>query len=242
VGLDGIPRKKEGLAPEVILRAIDASLSRLGTDHVDVYYLHAPDRSTPIGETLDAMKTLLDAGKVRSWGVSNYASWEILEMNQLADARGMARPVISQVIYNVLVRQIEIEYLPFTARFPIHTTVYNPLAGGLLSGTHKRDQIRKGSRFDGNAMYQKRYWTERFFEAVSAIEGVAREEGMDLVSLAYAWIAARPGIDSILVGPADVTQLDAAIEACGHSLSKSAMMRLDEIHYAFAGTDAKYAR
>jgi aryl-alcohol dehydrogenase-like predicted oxidoreductase len=242
VGLKGIPNRAEGLSAAAILHAIDESLGRLGTEYVDVYYLHAPDKTTRIEETLDAMKTLLDGGKVRAWGVSNYASWQILEMNRLADAREMMRPALSQVIYNLVIRQLDIEYLKFTARHPVHTTVYNPLAGGLLSGKHSRAEIPKGSRFDGNRMYLRRYWTERMFELVSALQGVAREEGMDLVTLAYAWLAGRPGVDSILVGPADVGQLDAAIDACARTLSESARARLDEVHYAFAGTDATYAR
>ena len=242
VGLWGMPKAKEGLGKATILRAIDDSLQRLGTDHVDLYYLHAPDPATPIAETLDALQIVLLAGKARSWGVSNYASWQILEMMGLAKERGMPAPAVSQVLYNVLIRQIEIEYLAFARRFPIHTTVYNPLAGGLLAGKHTAGTVTKGSRFDNNRMYQRRYLSEGFFEQVAAIAGVAKEEGVDLVTLAYAWLAARPGVDSILVGPADVGQLDAAIDASSRTLSEGAMSRLDEISTAFAGTDAKYAR
>jgi aryl-alcohol dehydrogenase-like predicted oxidoreductase len=242
VGLWGMPRNKEGLGKATLLRAIDDSLSRLGTDYVDVYYLHAPDPGTPVEETLDAMKALLDAGKVRAWGVSNYAAWQILEMSHLADARGMPRPVLSQVIYNVLIRQIEVEYLRFAEKHPIHTTVYNPLAGGLLTGKRARGEVPKGSRFDGNRMYQRRYWSDRFFDQLDALTGVAREEGVSLVSLAYGWVAAQKGVDSILVGPASVEQLDQAIEACHQRLSPAALARIDEIQYALSGTDAKYAR
>jgi aryl-alcohol dehydrogenase-like predicted oxidoreductase len=242
VGMWGMPNAREGLSRAVIAKAIDDSLARLRTDRVDVYYLHAPDPAVPIEETLDAMKAVLGSGKARAWGVSNYSSWQILEIYRLSDERGMARPILSQVIYNVLIRQIEVEYTRFAARFPIHTTVYNPLAGGLLSGKHVREKVTAGSRFDKNAMYQRRYWTDRFFEYVTALEEVAREEGMSLVDLAYAWVAGRAGVDSILVGPADVAQLDAAIEGCAKSLRDGARTRLDALAYAFAGTDAKYAR
>ncbi|MDP9002614.1 MAG: aldo/keto reductase [Myxococcota bacterium] len=242
VGMAGAPKNPEGLSRGAILRAIDGSLTRLGTDHVDLYYLHAPDRRTPIEETIDAMKALLDAGKVRAWGVSNYASWQILEINALCDQLGMQRPKVSQVIYNLLIRQIEMEYVPFAARFAIHTTVYNPLAGGLLAGKHRRDEIPAGSRFDGNQVYQRRYWSDRLLDHVDALSAVAKDFGMTLVELAYAWLATRPAVDSILVGPADVGQLDAAIDACSRDLSQEAVTRLDDCHYAFAGTDATYAR
>lgn len=242
VGMAGGPKNPEGLSRTSILRAIDASLTRLGTDYLDLYYLHAPDPRTPIEETIDAMKTLLDAGKVRAWGVSNYASWQILEINGLCDQRAMLRPKVSQVIYNVLIRQIEIEYVAFAARFPIHTTVYNPLAGGLLAGKHQRGDIPSGSRFDANRMYQRRYWTDRLFDHVDALAAVAKDFGMTLVDLAYAWLAVRPGVDSILVGPADAEQLDAAIDACDRDLPNEVVTRVDDSHYAFAGTDAKYAR
>jgi aryl-alcohol dehydrogenase-like predicted oxidoreductase len=242
VGLWGIPGLREGLSRTAILGAIDASLARLRTDRIDVYYLHAPDPAAPIEETLDAMKTVLESGKARAWGVSNYASWQILEIFRLSDERGMPRPILSQVIYNLLIRQVEVEYTSFAARYPIHTTVYNPLAGGLLSGKHVEESVTPGSRFDKNTMYRRRYWTSRFFEYVAVLGEVAREEGMSLVDLAYAWVAGRAGVDSILVGPADVAQLDAAIAGCEKSLSDRARKKLDELSYAFAGTDAKYAR
>jgi aryl-alcohol dehydrogenase-like predicted oxidoreductase len=242
VGLFGIPDRREGLSAAVLANAMDESLERLGTDHVDLYYLHAPDHAVPIEETMGAMKKLLDAKKTRAWGVSNYASWQILEMFEIADRLGMPRPAVSQVIYNVLIRQIEIEYVKFTARFPIHTTVYNPLAGGLLAGRHEKGEPPKGSRFDKNRMYLRRYWTDRLFEHTRAIASIAEGEGMTPVELAYAWVAGRPGVDSILVGPADVAQLDAAIDGCTKTLGDDAKKKVDELAYAFAGTDASYAR
>jgi aryl-alcohol dehydrogenase-like predicted oxidoreductase len=245
VGLAGGPKNPEGLSAPVVLRAAEDSLRRLGTDTIDVYYLHAPDLRTPIGETLDAMKTLLDAGKIKSWAVSNFASWQVLEIDTLCDQRAMPRPVLSQVMYNLLVRQIEIEHLAFARRYPIHVTVYNPLAGGLLAGKHRMGEIRdipKGSRFDSNRMYQRRYWTARFFEQVDAIALVARQVDLTPAELAYAWLAGRTGVDSILVGPADVAQLDVAVTACSIKLSPDTYATLDAMYVAFQGTDARYAR
>jgi aryl-alcohol dehydrogenase-like predicted oxidoreductase len=243
VGFGRVAGKPEGLSPGAIERAIRGSLERLGTDRVDVYYLHVPDHATPIERTLDAMKQEVDAGRVGAWGVSNYASWHILEMNHLAAARSLTPPVVSQVIYNVLHRQLDIEYFAFARRCPIHTTVYNPLAGGLLVGTQRAGQApTPGSRFDDNAFYQRRYYTPAMFERVEALRAVAKSEGMTMVALAYAWVAARPGVDSILVGPASVEQLDDAVEAVGRTLSNDALARIDELTREWNGTDTSYVR
>jgi aryl-alcohol dehydrogenase-like predicted oxidoreductase len=156
-GFGRVEGKPEGLSPKRIHDAVDESLSRLGTDYIDLYYLHVPDHDTPIEETLDAVAGLLEAKKIRSWGVSNYAAWQILEMIHIADAKKMPRPAMAQQLYNVLLRQLDVEYFAFARRYKLHTTVYNPLAGGLLSGKHLRDgSTQKGSRFDKNRFYQGR--------------------------------------------------------------------------------------
>jgi aryl-alcohol dehydrogenase-like predicted oxidoreductase len=121
--------------------------------------------------------------------------------------------------------------------------VYNPLGGGLLAGTVKRgEKPAPGSRFDRNAMYQRRYLNERFFDLADAFAGLAAEAGRTPVELAYQWVAARPGVDSILLGPATVEHLDAAIDAIEKPLPKEVIDRADELHRAFQGTDASYAR
>jgi aryl-alcohol dehydrogenase-like predicted oxidoreductase len=243
VGLNRAGRDAEGLSPEVMDRALAASLERLGTGHVDVYYLHAPDHATPVERTLEGMRALVDSGRVRAWGISNYAAWQILDIDHIADASGLARPVVSQVLYNALHRQLDVEYFAFTRRHTIHTTVYNPLAGGLLSGKHTFDGApSKGSRFDENAVYQRRYWTRAMFDRVDQLRRVAQDDGRSLVELSYAWIASRPDVDSILVGPANVEQLDQAIDAIDRPLSREALARIDELGHEWSGTDTAYVR
>jgi aryl-alcohol dehydrogenase-like predicted oxidoreductase len=243
VGLARPGGKVEGLRPERVLRAIDESLERLGTSHVDLYYLHAPDHATPIGETLSAVAELAKSGKVRAWGMSNFASWQVLDAMNLADARGMPRPVVAQQIYNPMIRQLDVEWFAFAKAHPIHTTVYNPLAGGLLTGKHARAQApAAGSRFDGNALYQRRYWSPRMFDFALAFGEIAKGEGMSSVDLAYAWAAGRSGVDSILLGPASVEQLDAGIDGCARALSEGARKKIDDLQGTFQGTDATYAR
>jgi aryl-alcohol dehydrogenase-like predicted oxidoreductase len=243
VGARQAAGKPEGLSRATILRAVDESLGRLGMDYVDVYYLHVPDHAVPIEETLATMEELRAAGKIRALGVSNYAAWQILEMMDLSAAGRAPKPVISQVMYNLLIRHIEIEYGSFTRRYPIHTTVFNPLAGGLLTGRLARaGEPEKGSRFDKNKMYQGRYWSDRFFDLVEEYRAVARDEGMTLVDLSYAWVAGREHVDSILVGPASLEHLDAALDGCQKAISPAASERIDAIHRAYLGTDATYVR
>jgi aryl-alcohol dehydrogenase-like predicted oxidoreductase len=243
VGIGEDFRNREGLSPVAMQRALEGSLERLGTDRIDVYYLHIPDRLTPIERTLDAMKELVLSGRVRAWGVSNYASWEVLEMFMLADASGLARPVVAQMIYSILHRQLEIDYFAFGRRYPIHTTIYNPLAGGLLAGTHRYEVApAKGSRFDHNTMYKRRYWTRAMFDRVEQLRPLAQREGRSMVDLAYAWVAARPDVDSILVGPASVEQLDQALDAIRLPLSPETLARIDELGQEWIGTDTNYVR
>jgi aryl-alcohol dehydrogenase-like predicted oxidoreductase len=243
VGFGRVEGKPEGLSRERVLRAAEESLMRLQTDYIDIYYLHVPDYGTPLEETLSAMEELLAAKKIRHIGVSNYASWQILKIISICDKRGIERPVASQVLYNLLIRQLDIEYFKFTREHPIHTTVYNALAGGLLSGRHDRSApVPAGSRFDKNRLYQGRYWTGRFFDLTEEYRALASDENMTLTDLAYAFLAGHPSVDSVLVGPASVEQLDIAIDACQRGISESGRARIDEIHKTFLGTDATYAR
>ena len=189
------------------------------------------------------MARVLESKKARAWGVSNFASWQVLEMNVIADRNAMPRPVLAQQMYNLLVRQLDVEWFKFTARHPIHTTVYNPLAGGLLSGKHRRDgSTVEGSRFQSNKLYRNRYWSDAFFDAAERYEAIAAKAGMSLVELAYAWLAQRKGVDSILVGPGAVAHLDAAIDACARTLDQDTLRAIDEAHLSIEGTDATYAR
>lgn len=242
-GFGRVAGKPEGLSKARIHEAIEQSLTRLGTDWVDVYYLHVPDHGTPIDETLDAIAELLEQKKILAWGVSNYAAWQVLEMMQKADARKMPRPIIAQQLYNVLLRQLDVEYLPFAREYAMHTTVYNPLAGGLLSGKHSRDgSTQRGSRFDKNRLYQGRYFTDAMFDRVDALADLARAENMSLLDLSYAWLAGAPGVDSILLGPASVKQLEEGVAACERGLSPEVRGLVDALYRMWLGTDTYYVR
>jgi len=243
VGFARVNGRPEGLSRAAILAACEASLTRLGVDAIDLYYLHVPDPLTPPEATLEAVAGLLAAGKIRHWGVSNYASWQILHWKHLAAEAGIPGPVVAQQLYNPLIRQLDVEYFAFAQSFPIHTTIYNPLAGGLLAGFHKADaEPGRGSRFDNNPMYRRRYWRPAMFAAVEPLRAVAASEGLSLLALAYAFVLRHPGVDSVLVGPATADHLDAALVAVDVTLSDAATRAVRDVYVDLVGTDASYAR
>jgi aryl-alcohol dehydrogenase-like predicted oxidoreductase len=243
VGFGRIAGKPEGLSPERVGAALDESLRRLQCDAVDVYYLHVPDPATPIEATLEAIQRAMTAGKIRAFGVSNYASWQILEIFHACDAAKMPRPVVAQQLYNLLIRQLDLEYFRFASKYALHTTVYNPLAGGLLTGRYAQSSaIQRGSRFDKNRLYQGRYWSERMLAFAADLAALAKTEGMSPVELAYAWLAQRPEVDSILLGPASLEQLDDALDAVNKTVTPEAREKIEKEHLAFTGTETSYAR
>jgi aryl-alcohol dehydrogenase-like predicted oxidoreductase len=183
---------QKGLSRKAIVRAIDESLKRLGTDYLDIYYMHAPDHTVPIDESLEAMATLVKQGKVRYLASSNYASWQVVQMLWIAKERSWNAPHISQPMYNLLARGIEQEYLPMCKEFGVSTVVYNPLAGGLLTGKHKQANVTPGTRFDNNKLYQDRYWHEQYFNAVEQLRKIAQSAGRSLVSLALTGCCITP--------------------------------------------------
>jgi aryl-alcohol dehydrogenase-like predicted oxidoreductase len=242
-GFGRVAGKPEGLSRERLREAADASLARLRTDWIDIYYLHVPDHDTPIDETLDGVAELVASKKIRAWGVSNYAAWQVVEMIQKSDARKMPRPIIAQQLYNVLLRQLDVEYFGFARQYAMHTTVYNPLAGGLLSGKHARDgSTQGGSRFDKNRLYQGRYFTDAMFDRVEALANLARAEKMSLLELSYAWLSGAPGVDSILLGPASVQQLEEGVSACARGLTPEVRGLVDALYRMWLGTNTYYVR
>ena len=233
-----------GLSRDAITKAIDASLQRLGTDYVDLYYLHLPDYAAPVEETLETMQELVRAGKVRFPAVSNYAAWQVCEILWICEKRGYQPYFISQPMYNLLARGIEEEYLPFCQRFGVAVVPYNPLAGGLLTGKHSRQSgPPPGTRFDGNKMYQDRYWLDDDFAAVEELRAVAREAGKTLVELALQWLLSQPLVDSIILGASRVEQLEENLKAAeGARLEKSVLSRCDIVWKRLRGITPKYNR
>ncbi len=243
-GKMGDAADEEGLSRAAMRKAIDASLHRLGTDYVDLYYLHQPDYSTPIEETLETMQELVRAGKVRFPAISNYAAWQVEEVLWICDKKGYQPYFISQPMYNLIARGIEEEYLPFCKRFGVAVVPYNPLAGGLLTGKHSRASGPiAGTRFDGNKMYQERYWLDDDFAAVEDLRSIAKEAGITLVELAFRWLLAQPVVDSIILGASRLDQLQENLKAAqGAPLGPSILARCDAVWKRLRGITPNYNR
>jgi aryl-alcohol dehydrogenase-like predicted oxidoreductase len=232
-GATGARPWDRGLSRKHILDAIDASLRRLNTDHVDLYQLHHPDPRTPIEETLRAMDDVVRAGKARYIGCSNYHAYQVARAIGRSEVLGLARFDSVQPRYNLLFRQIERELLPLCQEDGIGVIPYNPIAGGLLSGKHLRESgPTAGTRFTlGTAAerYQERYWHEREFATIEALRPLAAEAGMPLVRLALAWVLAHPAVTSAIVGASRPDQLDELIRAVEKPLDAELKARLDDL-------------
>jgi aryl-alcohol dehydrogenase-like predicted oxidoreductase len=234
--------QRSGLSPAWIRSSVDGSLKRLGIDHLDLYYLHLPDPQTPFEATLEVMDELVEVGKIRAVAVSNHAAWQLADLRALATARGWAAPAVSQVLYNVISRRLEDEYVAFAAAHGMVTTVYNPLAGGLLTGKHRRDAVPAEGRFALDR-YRDRYWDAARFEAVEALQQVADDAGIGLLELAFRWLRSQDVVDSILLGASREDQLEANLAACaGGPLPDEVLKACDEVWRRVGGSAPRYNR
>jgi len=222
-----------GASRKHILDAIEGSLRRLRTDYVDLYQIHHPDPGTPIDETLRALDDVVRAGKARYVGCSNYHAYQVARALGKSEVLGVCRFETVQPRYNLLFRQIERELLPLCLEEGLGVIPYNPIAGGLLSGKHRREAgPTAGTRFTlGNAAtrYQDRYWHEREFATVEALRPLAQEAGLALAGLAVAWTLAHPAITSAIVGASRPGQLDDVLAAVEKPIGADLKSRLDEL-------------
>lgn len=241
--MTGATPGEKRLSASAIREAIEASLRRLRTDYVDLYYLHQPDDAVPLEESLEAVEELVREGKVREVGASNYASWQMCRMLWLAKERGY-RPVrVTQPMYNPIARGIEQEFLPMCREFSLATIVYNPLAGGLLTGKHRADSARAGTRFSENRMYRDRYWHDENFEAVRELAAVAKAEDRSLVGLSLSWLLHHTAADGLILGASRLEQLEANLRAAAEGpLSAGAVEACDAVWLRLRGVSPKYNR
>jgi len=235
---------ERGLTPAAIFQAVDATLRRLATDYLDIYYLHQPDYAAPLDETLDAIHRLVEQGKVRYPATSNYAAWQLCRILWLSERHGWKPPLIAQPMYNLLARGIEQEYLPFTRDFGVANFIYNPLAGGLLTGKQRREAGPiSGTRFDGNDMYLKRYWHDALFDAVDELSRLAAVCGRTLVQLALGWVLQQPGIDGVILGASRPEQLEENLRAVESApLAPEVVEGCDAVWARLRGTVPRYNR
>ncbi|MGE3620532.1 MAG: aldo/keto reductase [Acidimicrobiia bacterium] len=233
---------QRGASRQHVIEAVDASLRRLGTDHIDLYQLHRPDPHTPIDETLGALADVVRAGKVRYLGCSNFLAYQVARALGRSEALGLPRFDSVQPRYNLISRQAENELLPLCTEDGLAVIPYNPLAGGLLSGKHLgRDAPAEGTRFalpGAGDRYQVRYWNDGMFDAVEAVRKVADDLGIPMVELALAWVMANPAVTAPIIGVSRPDQLDACVRATAVALPAEAKAKLDELTDGFRFVEA----
>ncbi len=233
---------QQGTSRKHVMGAIDASLKRLGTDYVDLYQVHHFDPNTPVDETVAAFDAVVKSGKARYVGVSNYHAYRVARSLGRSEALGLAKLVSVQPRYNLLFRQIERELLPLCEEEKLAVIPYNPLAGGLLTGKHRRAAPPpEGSRFTlGTAgkTYSERYWQEREFATVDTFVGLAKAAGVEPATLAVAWVLAHPAVTAPLIGASRPEQLQASIAAAEYRLDPKLKQTLDQLSHEYRMGDA----
>ncbi len=202
-----------GLSRRHIMLAVEASLKRLGTDWIDVYYVHHDDPGTPMEETLRALDDLVRQGKILYPAVSNWAAWQIAKALGISEREGLAKFVCIQPMYNLVKRQAEVEILPLAQSEQLGVVPYSPLGGGLLTGKYGTKQRPKQGRLVENPMYQKRYGDPIYYEIAERFVAHARERGVHPVSLAVAWVMSHPAVTAPIIGARNLEQLEPSLKA-----------------------------
>ena len=223
---------RQGNSRRHIIRAVEDSLQRLGTDWIDLYQVHRPDPRTDIEETLSALSDLVHQGKVRCIGSSTFPAGEIVEAQWIARERHLQRFVTEQPPYSILVRAVEAEVLPTCSRHGMAVMSYSPLASGWLSGRWRKDSGQQSSsraerlpaRFDlSNPANQRK------LDAVEELAQVADEAGITLIQLAIGFVLSHPAITAALIGPRTMEQLESQLAAADVTLDEAILDRIDEI-------------
>jgi aryl-alcohol dehydrogenase-like predicted oxidoreductase len=223
-----------GLSRRHLAAALDASLARLGVDCVDLYQVHAYDPVTPLEETLRFLDDAVRAGKVHYLGLSNFTGWQVQKAVDIADFRGLSRPVTVQPQYNLLAREIEWEVVPACLESGLGLLPWSPLGGGWLTGKYRRDEWPSGATRLGEnpergvEAYDRRSRQARTWDVLAAVEQVAAARGAPMAQVALAWVADRPGVSSVILGARTLPQLEDNLAAAGLRLTPEETARLDE--------------
>ncbi|KAJ9112775.1 hypothetical protein QFC20_002100 [Naganishia adeliensis] len=215
------PHEAGAHKPEILKAKVEESLKELGTDSIDIYYLHAADRATPFQDTLKAVDEMHKAGKFKTFAISNFTAAEVAEVCLIAKYNGWVRPTLYQGMYNTLTRSAERELFPVLRRFGLDYVAYNPIAGGILSGKYKTSDVPSEGRYSDSVgamggLYRKRYFKDSTFEALRIIEPAVEKAGLTMVETALRWmvhhsqlkLANKGGNDGIIIGVSSYDQLD----------------------------------
>ncbi|MBN1937272.1 MAG: aldo/keto reductase [Anaerolineae bacterium] len=209
----GADLNARGASRRHIMIAIEESLRRLGTDHLDLYFVHTFDHLTPIEETLRAFDDLVRQGKILYPAVSNWAAWQIAKALGISTRERLARFECIQPMYNLAKRQAEVEILPLAQAEQIGVISYSPLGGGLLTGKYDTKNKPQSGRLVENEMYNRRYGLSVYYEIAEAFTAHAQERGVHPVSLAVAWVMSHPALTAPIIGARNIKQLEPSLAA-----------------------------
>lgn len=209
----GEERNSRGASRRHIMQAVEASLRRLNTDRLDLYFIHHFDDNTPLEETLRALDDLVQQGKILYPAVSNFAAWQVAKALGISAKEGWVRFECLQPMYNLVKRQAEVEILPMAQSEHLGVIPYGPLGGGLLTGKYGVERRPDTGRLMENKMYQTRYGTGWVYEVAEQFTTFARERGFEPASLAVAWVAGHPAITAPIIGARNVAQLEGSLKA-----------------------------
>jgi aryl-alcohol dehydrogenase-like predicted oxidoreductase len=212
-GAFGDDPNNKGGSRRNLVSSLEASLKRLDTDYLDIYFLHHFDPQTPLEETLRGMDDAAAQGKIRYAGVSNFAAWQIAKALGLCALNRWAPIHCIQPMYNLVKRQAEVEILPLAQSEKLAVVSYNPLGGGLLTGKYGRDRRAAQGRLTGDDMYMKRYGNQWMYEAAVNFAQLAGENGFHPVTLAVAWAAHHPAVTAPIIGARSVEQVKDSLQA-----------------------------
>jgi aryl-alcohol dehydrogenase-like predicted oxidoreductase len=227
--------RRQGGSRRYALAAVEASLQRLKTDWIDVYYFHRPDPATPIEETLRAMDDLVRQGKVRHIGCSNFSGAQIAQAQRVARTNGLASFATAQDQYNLLSREIEREVLPTIAAEKLALLPYFPLASGMLTGKYRRGKpMPEGTRLS-NPRYSDRFLNDDNYRVVERLEAFCAARGRTLLELAFAWLLANPVVASVIAGASTPEQLRQNATAIGWALDPDEIAEVDRLTDRQAG-------
>ena len=220
-----------GLSRHHIIAGCEASLRRLGTDHIDIYLVHEWDGQTRLEETLSALNSLVESGKVRYLAASNYAGWQLMKALAIAEARGFERFSAQQIYYSLEARDAEYELLPLAVDQGLGILVWSPLAGGLLSGKYRRS----GSPSEGTRQVSGT-WSEppvrdqeKLYDTIEVLHDVAGAHGASVAQVALAWLLGRPAVASVIIGARNDEQLRDNLGAAELMLTADERAALDKI-------------
>ncbi|WP_174279185.1 aldo/keto reductase [Sphingomonas bacterium] len=220
---------RSGLGAVHLLRSIDESLTRLGTDHVDLYLAHRNDANTPLEETLHALDAIVRAGKARYLGFSNWPAWKVAAAVQYQRDHGLAPFTHGQMMYHLLGRGIEDEVAPMLRHFGLGLTAWSPLAGGFLSGKYTRDKLKADGADRLSGFDQIPFDKESGFALVDRLRAMADAHGATVAQVAIAWLLAKPLVSSVVLGASRLVQLDDTLAAADLALGHDEVAELDRL-------------